>query len=151
MDYLHPTKNAQQLQLYRQMGELAYVAERKRQAIAFIREDYARFAGLCLKRFIYFWAGLPRAGNSAFTPFANSLYLASSVLAIWGLARAVRKHEPAAWVFFWLMLFYPLAYYVVFVLPRYRHPIEPELLVLIMYLISEAQPRRHGSLQSRVL
>ena len=63
MDYLHATKNAQQMQLYRQMGELAYVAERKRQAVAFIREDYARFIGLCLKRFVYFWAGVPQAGN----------------------------------------------------------------------------------------
>jgi 4-amino-4-deoxy-L-arabinose transferase-like glycosyltransferase len=142
MDYLHATKNARQFQLYRQMGEMAYVAERKRQAIVFIREDYARFAGLCLKRFIYFWAGLPRTGNSAVTPFANSLYLASSVLAIWGLGRALRKATPGAWLFFWLTLFYPLAYYTVFVLSRYRHPIEPELLILIVYVISEAQSKR---------
>jgi 4-amino-4-deoxy-L-arabinose transferase-like glycosyltransferase len=144
MDYLHPTKNVRQPQLYQQMGELGYVAERKRQAIAYIREDYARFAGLCFKRFIYFWAGLPRAGTSALTPFANSLYLASSVLAIWGLARALRKHRPGAWLFFWLMLFYPLAYYIVFVLARYRNPIEPELLILIMYVIFEAEPRRRS-------
>jgi len=143
MDYLHATKNAQQMQLYRQLGELAYVAERKRQAIAFIREDYARFAGLCLKRFVYFWAGVPRpAEKSALAPFSNSLYLASSVLAVWGLARALRKHMPGAWLFFWLTLTYPLAYYAVFVLPRYRHPIEPELLILMVYIISEAEPRR---------
>jgi 4-amino-4-deoxy-L-arabinose transferase-like glycosyltransferase len=142
MDYLHATKNVQQMQLYRQMGELAYVAERKRQAMAFIREDYSRFAGLCLKRFTYFWAGLPRTGNSALTPFANSLYLASSVLAIWGLVQALRKHRPGAWLFFWLILLYPLVYYAVFVLPRYRHPIEPELLILMVYIISEAGPRR---------
>ena len=142
MDYLHATKNSQQMQLYRQMGELAYVAERKRQAIAFIKEDYARFIGLCLKRFVYFWAGVPQAGNSVLTPFANSLYLASSVLAVWGLARALRQHMPGAWLFFWLTLAYPLAYYAVFVLPRYRHPIEPELLILMVYIISEAEPRR---------
>ena len=141
MDYLHATKNAQQMQSYRQMGEMAYVAERNRQAIAFIREDYARFTSLCLKRFVYFWAGVPRPGNSAFTPFANSFYLASSVLAVWGLTRALRKHRPGAWLFFWLMLTYPLVYYAVFVLPRYRHPIEPELLILMVYIISEAEPR----------
>jgi 4-amino-4-deoxy-L-arabinose transferase-like glycosyltransferase len=142
MDYLHATKNAQQMQLYQQMGEMAYVAERKRQAMAFIRGDYARFAGLCLKRFVYFWAGLPRTGNWALTPFANSLYLASSVLAIWGLVQALQKHRPGAWLFLWLMLSYPLVYYAVFVLPRYRHPIEPELLILMVYIISEAEPRR---------
>ena len=142
MDYLHATKNVQQMQLYQQMGELAYVAERKRQAIAFIQQDYARFIGLCLKRFVYFWAGVPRTGNSALAPFANSLYLASSVLALWGLMRALRKHRPGAWLFFWLAVTYPLIYYAVFVLPRYRHPIEPELLILMVYIISEAEPRR---------
>jgi 4-amino-4-deoxy-L-arabinose transferase-like glycosyltransferase len=141
MDYLHPTKNATQLQLYQQMGELGYVAMRKQQAIAFIREDYGRFSSLCFKRFVYFWAGLPRAGNSLFAAFGNSLYLMSSVLAIWGLARALRKRRPGAWLFFGLLLFYPLAYYAVFVLARYRHPIEPELLVLIIFMISEAMPR----------
>ena len=55
MDYLHPTKNVAQLHLYRQLGEIAYVSERKRQALAFIRDDYARFAGLCIRRFIYYW------------------------------------------------------------------------------------------------
>lgn len=142
MDYLHPTKNSQQLDLYRQSGEIAYVAERKREAISFIRADYARFAELCVKRFAYFWAGVPRAGRSFL--LANSLYLASSVLAIWGLAKAVRKQRPAAWLFFWLMTFYPLSYYIAFVLPRYRHPIEPELLILIVYAIFGTRVRRTG-------
>lgn len=142
MDYLHATKNPQQLQLYRQMGELAYVAGRKRQAIDFIREDYARFAGLCLKRFIYFWASPPRSGSAAFSPLTNPLYLASSVLAVWGLLRALRQRKPGAWLFFWLILTYPLVYYTVFVLPRYRQPIEPQLLILMVYIISEAEPHR---------
>ena len=48
------------MRLYRQLGEIAYVAERKREAVAFIREDYSRFLGLCVKRFIYYWGGVPR-------------------------------------------------------------------------------------------
>jgi hypothetical protein len=71
----------------------------------------------------------------------NSLFLASSVLAFWGLARAFRKHQPGAWLFFWLILSYPLVYYFVFPHPRYRHPIEPELGILMLYVISEADGR----------
>ena len=59
-EYLHPTQNVYEMRRYRQLGEIAYVAERRREAIAFIREDYLRFAGLCTKRFIYYWAGRPR-------------------------------------------------------------------------------------------
>jgi hypothetical protein len=59
------------------------------------------------------------------------------VLAIWGLARAIRKKKPGAWLFLLLVLSYPTTYYFVFPHARYRHPIEPELLILIVFLISE--------------
>jgi 4-amino-4-deoxy-L-arabinose transferase-like glycosyltransferase len=143
MDYLHPTKNPAQLEQYRQLGEIDYVAERKREALDYIREDYGRFAGLSLKRFVYYWGGLPSASGSAWAgALKNSLYLASSILAFWGLGRALRQHKAGAWPFLWLMLSYPLIYYFVFPHPRYRHPIEPELGILILYVISEAQSRR---------
>jgi 4-amino-4-deoxy-L-arabinose transferase-like glycosyltransferase len=142
MDYLHPTKNVFEMRHYRDLGELAYVAERKSEAMAYIREDYARFTGLSLKRLIYYWAGLPKASQNPFVAFLrNSLFLASSVLAFWGLGRALRNHKPGAWLFFWLVLSYPLVYYFVFPHPRYRHPIEPELGILIVYVISEARVR----------
>jgi len=140
MDYLHPTKNVLEMRHYRELGELAYVAERKREALAYIREDYARFARLSGMRFIYYWSGVPKAGDNPLSAlFRNSLFLASSVLAFWGLGRALRQHKPGAWLFFWLLLSYPLVYYFVFPHPRYRHPIEPELGILMLYVISEVQ------------
>ncbi len=140
MSYLHPTQDPLEMQRYQQMGETAYVAERKREAIAFIRADYGRFAWLSVKRFIYYWAGRPRV--SGFSGLAdNSVFLASSVLAFWGLGRALRKHIPSAWLFLWLVLSYPATYYFVFPHSRYRHPIEPELAILIAYVISEAKPK----------
>jgi len=54
----------------------------------------------------------------------------------------LRRRKPGAWLFFWLILSYPLIYYAVFALPRYRQPIEPELLILMVYIILEAEPRR---------
>ena len=151
MVYLHPTQNVYQLRLYRQMGEIAYVAERKREATAFIREDYGRFAMLSVKRFIYYWAGLPRlAKNPALAPFKNSVFLASSLLGFWGLGRALRKRRTGAWLFFWLILCYPLVYYFVFPHPRYRHPIEPELGMLMVYVISEAEKNRQPLKATRI-
>jgi len=145
MDYLHPTKNAAEMRRYRQLGELDYVAERKREALDYIRADYTRFAGLSSRRFIYYWGGLPKPSeNPAFEVLRNSLFLASSVLAFWGLGRALRTHKPDVWLFVWLLLSYPLVYYFVFPHPRYRHPIEPELGILILYVISEVQRSRFG-------
>jgi 4-amino-4-deoxy-L-arabinose transferase-like glycosyltransferase len=139
-EYLHPSQNIYEMRRYRQMGEVAYVAARKREAMAFIRHDFPRFLGLSAKRLVYYWAGVPRAvAISALFPFRDSLFLASSVLALWGLGRALRKRQPGAWLFFWLVLCYPAVYYFVFPHPRYRHPIEPELGILIVYVISEAE------------
>jgi 4-amino-4-deoxy-L-arabinose transferase-like glycosyltransferase len=143
--YLHPTQNVYEMRRYREMGEMAYVDARKREALAFIRADYPRFARLCLKRFIYYWAGRPRLSEiPALAPFNNSLFLASSVLAVWGLARAVRKHVPGIWLFFWLILLYPAVYYIVFPHARYRHPIEPELGILMVYIASQAERTGKG-------
>jgi 4-amino-4-deoxy-L-arabinose transferase-like glycosyltransferase len=144
-EYLHPTQNVYQMRRYRQLGEIAYVAERKQEAVAFIREEYPSFLGLCAKRFIYYWGGVPRLSEiAALAPVKNSVFLASSVLAFWGLGRALRKRRPGAWLFFWLILFYPAVYYAVFPHPRYRHPIEPELGILIVYVISEVEKKNRG-------
>ena len=145
MDYLHPTKNVFEMRRYQELGELAYVSERKQEAMAYIRKDYARFANLSLRRFTYYWGGVPKASENPVQSFFRiALFAASSALAFWGLARALRNHRPGAWLFFWLMVAYPLVYYLVFPHPRYRHPIEPELGILIVYIVSETTSRRQS-------
>src|SRR5207247_10545921 len=42
MAYLHPTQNPLEMRRYERMGERAYVSERKREAIEFIRAEHAR-------------------------------------------------------------------------------------------------------------
>ncbi len=138
MDSEHPTKNVQQLEMYKQEGEVAYVAGRKREAIDFIRDDYARFGWLSLKRFAYYWAGLPQPDKSwPKTLLKNSWLFFTSLLSFCGLYLALKRRIPAAGLYFWLILFYPAVYYVTFPHPRYRHPIEPELTILVVYGIAE--------------
>jgi 4-amino-4-deoxy-L-arabinose transferase-like glycosyltransferase len=142
MQYLHPTQDLYAMRQYTSMGELAYVAMCKRQATDYIKADYPRFAALCVKRFVYFWAGPPRLSQIWWlAQTKNSLFLASSVLAFWGLGRALRRRKPGAWLLFWLILLYPAIYYVVYPGQRYRHPIEPEMTILGVYLLTEAKPK----------
>ena len=70
-----------------------------------------------------------------------SLFLASTLLAIGGLRLALKRRVHGVFLFTSLVIFYPLVYYFAFPHPRYRHPIEPELLILGVYLVSEAKPR----------
>jgi 4-amino-4-deoxy-L-arabinose transferase-like glycosyltransferase len=145
MHYLHPTEDVYALRQFQAVGELPYIAMRKQQAVDYIKADYARFAGLCVKRFIYFWAGAPKATEPWWLdPAKNSLYLASSVLTFWGLGRALRRRKPGAWLLFWLVLFLPAVYYAVFSIPRYRHPMEPEMAILCVFLLTEARKKTTG-------
>jgi 4-amino-4-deoxy-L-arabinose transferase-like glycosyltransferase len=139
MLYLDPMHDSYAMQQFQQMGELNYIAMRKQQAIAYIKADYPRFAGLCLKRFLCYWAGPPKATDPEWLGTAkNSLFLASSALMFWGLGRALRQRKPGAWLMFWLVLFYPAIYYFVYSILRYRHPIEPLITIFCVYILTEA-------------
>ncbi len=139
MQYLHPTQDTYAMQQYVSMGELRFIEHSRQRAEEYIRADYPRFALLCLKRFIYFWAGPPRLSKTWWlAETKNSLFLASSVLMFGGLGRTLRQRKPGAWLLFWLILLYPAIYYVVYPGQRYRHPIEPEMTILGVYLLTEA-------------
>ena len=139
MIYLDPMHDLYAMQQFQAMGELPYIAMRKEQAVAYIKSDYARFAGLCVRRFICYWAGPPKATEPEWLgPAKNSLFLASSVLALWGLGRALRQRRRGAWLLLWLMLLYPAVYYGVYSILRYRHPIEPLITILCVFVLTEA-------------
>jgi 4-amino-4-deoxy-L-arabinose transferase-like glycosyltransferase len=138
MLYQDATHDPSAMKQFEAMGELPYIAMRKAQAVEYIQADYGRFAILCVKRFIYFWAGPPRDTNPWWlSPIKNSLFLMSSLLFFWGLARALRLHKPGTALFLWLVLLYPTLYYFVYCIPRYRHPIEPEMTILCVFAIAE--------------
>ena len=147
MLYLDPLHDSYAMHQFQTMGELNYIAMRKQQALSYIKADYARFAGLSVKRFLCFWAGPPRVTDPWWLGAAkDSLFLASSVLFLWGLARALRQRRPGAWLMLWLVLLYPAIYYFVYAIPRYRHAIEPEMAILCVYLLTEAGRKSTASL-----
>ena len=142
MLYLDPPHDPVAMRQVREMGEIAYIAMRKQQALAFIKADYARFVGLGAKRFMIFWASPTKVTAPVWlAPAKDSLFLASSVLAFLGVGLALRQRRPGAWLMLWLMLFYPAIYYMVYALPRYRHPIEPEMTSFCVFLLVEGRKR----------
>ena len=140
---LQPNLNKLEFEKFARLGEIGYEAECKRLAFEWIRNNPGRFAIISVKRFFYYWNGVPRPTDSRLPwDFRSSLFLASSVLAIWGLGRALRQKRPGAWLFAGLVLTYPTVYYFVFPHARYRHPIEPELIILAVFLLYEVKTRR---------
>jgi 4-amino-4-deoxy-L-arabinose transferase-like glycosyltransferase len=139
---LQPNLNKLELEKFERLGEIGYEAECRRLAFEWIRAHPSQFAVITMKRFFYFWNGVPRPTDStAPWDFRSSLFLASSVLALWGLVRALRQKRPGAWLFAGLVATYPTTYYFVFPHARYRHPIEAELLILMVFLLCEVRSR----------
>lgn len=145
MEYNHPEQDPIQLLLYRQMGEIAYSKSRGALAAGYIRENPERFILLCLKRIYYFWASVPHPSvDSPWTEFGRNLnYAFASVAGLLGLGLALRRRIPASGLMAMAFLTVPLAYYVVAAHARFRHPLEPLLVILGVFLFQSA--RRKGS------
>jgi 4-amino-4-deoxy-L-arabinose transferase-like glycosyltransferase len=140
MFWLHPTQNKLQLERYSQLGEVAYEKERRSEALHWIAENPGRFAQISLKRAFFYWFGTPRTARSEIEARTKDwLFSLSSILALLGLGTALKRHVRGAWLFLWLTLSVPMIYYFTFSHPRYRHPIEPELLLLIVYVLAETK------------
>lgn len=137
---LQPNLNPPEFENFKRMGELRYEAYCRQRAFEWIGAHREQFFIISLKRFFYYWNGVPRPTSSlAIFDFRSSLFLASSVLAIWGCGRALRQNRSGAFLFAGLILTYPLVYYFVFPHARYRHPIEPELFILAVFLVFESR------------
>ncbi len=151
MWWAHPTANILQFREYQRLGEIAYVAERKREALDFIRRNPGRFAVLTFRKFVYFWDDTPMGSEHWINNLGrNSLFLASSVMAFLGLGLAIVRRRVGVFLFAALLLAYPAVYYVAFPHPRYRHPIEPELVILAAYVVSETdEMKKRAALASK--
>jgi len=123
------------LKQYKQMGEPAYVSTQGRLAREWIAQHPRRFLTVCFYRFLYFWGGLPHQGRDQ---VENYLFTLASLLSFAGLALAIRRRLHGIFLFASLLLFYPMTYYITFPTPRYRHAIEPEMLLLSVFLMASA-------------
>ena len=141
MEHDHPIQAPDQLRLYKSMGEIAYSRMRGEQALAAIRADPMHFARNTLRRLFFFWAGVPHPDSKTpWVEYARSLnFIFGSVCGLLGLALALQRRAPAAWLFAWAFLLLPLVYYGVAAHARFRHPLEPLMVVLGVYLFQSAE------------
>jgi 4-amino-4-deoxy-L-arabinose transferase-like glycosyltransferase len=137
---LHPAFNETEMEKYRRQGELAYMAEKQREVFHFIATNPQTFAQLTLKKVAYFWAGTSEIRR--IVRFPELLYSLTSLLAAAGLFFAIGARNATAPLFAATLIVFPLIYYVTHPDPRFRHLIEPEILVLATYAITRIPHRK---------
>lgn len=135
-----PLRNASMRQRFIDMGEAAYVRACKEQSIAAIEGDPSRYLRLCLRRASDYWLGTTFSllGNSSpiLPPTASRrgvmLFLTLETLAFAiavGVAR--RRSGDVAWLA-GVVIVFSLTYALTHVETRYRAPIEPLLVLVIV-------------------
>lgn len=130
----HPSGNPKEFQKYVKMGEIAYNDARQREALEFIKEYPGEFMSLNAKRFVYFWDG---SAMDYFSPSAwywfPSSFAVLSFLVLPGLLVTHRRKLHGWPMFFGVLLLYPFPYYLTSNQVRFRHAIEPLMLLLIAF------------------
>lgn len=148
----HPGNDPEAMRRFQELGELGFMEEKQQQFRAFVRENPGKFLGYTLERAGYFWMGTPQnqsIGGWDLIYFRYATFLSGSVLAFAGLWLTLRRRVRGGFLMACLLIFYPLAYYVVNPFPRYKHAIEPEMVLLIVYLCWEARKVRIGGVQQQ--
>jgi hypothetical protein len=138
MTYEHPHTAPDQLKLYASLGEVRYTAMRGRLAREYIRSHPAHFIGIVAKRIYFFWGGVPSDDRWAVETIRVLNFSFISLAGLMGLGLALQRRAPAAGLFAWAFVLLPLTYYFVFVHARFRHPLEPLICVLGVYLFQSA-------------
>ncbi len=159
---LHPIYNAGERDKYIALGEIAYMQQKKQEAIAYMLSHPAREAHLILYRAISIWSGGTPYPIEDFlgTPSLRfRTILAFNIVAtlgtIFGIIILFRERSPFAIPIAAFPLIYPWAYYLTLALPRYRLPIDPIVMLLLAISIqhmvqklSRAKPDASKALES---
>ncbi len=132
--WVHPYAGATERQKVKQIGEIAYMEQKRQQALTWISTHKRRFLELTAERFRLFW--FPRFARR-WQSFIEALI---SLLGIAGLITLSLNQQSIAWYLGAAIVFYPLPFYLIQVTPRFRLPLEPLLFFCSGYLCYRVAP-----------
>jgi 4-amino-4-deoxy-L-arabinose transferase-like glycosyltransferase len=135
---------------YIHMGETAFMQDKWNKATAFISTHPKLEMILHGRRFVATWTGLekPLEGfRDAESPLVRLVLISNTLGAIGGLCGIVvlfLRRDPYAFPLAAGPILYPVIYYVTHTSLRYRHPIDPVMLMLAAVAIAAVVQNRRG-------
>ena len=132
----HPSLDESERARYARMGEIAYMREKRREAVQFILGHPWLEARLAAARFVTMWTGSEHPiaellATSKITVWTRRLSEALiSGLASVGLWLLYRRQNEYFWPIATFPIIFPLIYYITVAAEIYRHPVDPALIVL---------------------
>jgi 4-amino-4-deoxy-L-arabinose transferase-like glycosyltransferase len=140
-DWRSPYFDWVQTRRFAEVGEVAFMAEKKSQAIQHIRTHKWETVRSVYWRFVITWTGVVIRITDAWglmvwytrmTLIVNFVFV---ILGWTGLWVMFRQRRALAWPFAAYLVFYPAVYYVTHAQLRYRSPVDPALTVLATFAV----------------
>jgi len=133
---------------YLRMGEIAFMDEEKRKALRFIESHPRVEMQLLAWRFVDFWMGVPDpwrtfvAADSWLVRVILVGDLLSSLGGLFGVIALLFRKSPYVVPFAAFPAVFPVLYYVTHTSLRYRHPMDPALLLLTAIAVATLRTDR---------
>jgi hypothetical protein len=147
--WAHPSENIDEAEKYKRMGEIAYMEDKQHEAIEFMRTHPRDTLIFMFRRFSENWlaiTGSPRDVLVYGSFWGKSLFVMNcslSLLSLLGVLYAFRAGRSESAPFAFVLLIFPLIFYLTHSSSRYRFPIDPVMMVLassaVAYLLSLAR------------
>jgi hypothetical protein len=135
---------------FQQVGELAYMEHKKRQAIDFIKAHPGWYAWTTFRRIVFIWTGywsLDREYLEQEELDPPNIFFCTTltVLMLIGLRRALRADWSRNLPYVLVLFSFPLIYYITSPEVYYRRPIDPFFVILaVVALVPRAKIEQPG-------
>lgn len=133
-----PWRDPAEMSEFLKYGELGYMDEKEREALAYIAAHRKEYVESCAQRFVYVWTHvwlvprhmMPKVEED---PSEIFLFTGLSFVMLAGLATALKRKPDEASPYLIALILFPLVYYLTSLEPRYRVPIDPMIMALAAY------------------
>ncbi len=135
-----------EFQRYVRLGEMQYAKMRGAEATARMRAMPGQLLRWDVQRFFFFWDGTPHPMDKhPAQEYGRELsYSFLSLCGLLGLGLMWKRRVEGAGLIGLVFLLMPVPYYLLTVQARFRHPIEPLIAVLAVYLFRSAEQKGRG-------
>jgi len=137
--WMHPNDSREEAEKYKQMGEIAFMAEKQREAFQFMWTHPADTLHFTFRRFVNNWLAITDNPSDAWSssPFYLKAFIVLnfllSLFTMLGALFAYRDRRTEAIPYVAVILVFPLIFYLTHSSLRYRFPMDPVMMVLAAY------------------
>lgn len=139
--FLHPNDYPPEREKFARMGEIAYMAEKQHEAIQFMESHPRDTLRFFWRRFVDNWLGIwdpiqdvwPTLAWDSRTILCSNIFM--SLFGLLGLFFLCREKNKYAFPVVICPLVFPIVYYVTHTSLRYRHPIDPVMVLMAAFAL----------------